>query len=103
MDLTKAILALDKESETDLKNANLSNLNEKEEIDNYIQKLRDEAIELFENQKITESSVVDKKLEQDQLEAITELKQKMRDFDEKVDIDQLAEHLLELVRERVCH
>ena len=103
MDLTDAILALDKELERDLKNANTSNLNEKEKIDNYVQKLRKETIDLFDNQKVMESSALDKKFEKDQLESEIELKEKMRLFDEEVDINKKAENLLALVRERVCH
>jgi hypothetical protein len=103
MDLTEAILTLDKESESELENANVLNLKGKQEINIYAQNLKEETLESFENQKTQDSSELTKKLEQERQKAITELRRKMKDYDEKVDIDKLAEHLLSLAKERVCH
>mgnify|MGYP002067631489 CR=1 FL=1 len=103
MDLTEAILTLDKESESELENANVLNLKGKQEIYIYAQNLKEETIESFENQKTQDSSELTTKLEQERQKAITELRRKMKDYDEEVDIDKLAEHLLSLAKERVCH
>ena len=97
------LLKLDKEAESRLKNAKSSNLKEKQELNSYIQKLKDEAVTLFEDQKSRESSELDKKLEQERHAAIHELRQKMKKFDENVDIDTLAQHLFSLVKEDACH
>ena len=103
MDLTKAILTLDKESASALKNEKTSNLKEKDELKRYVQKIRGEAIALFEDQKSKDSTELDLQLEQERLEAITELRRKMKTYDKKVDIDKLAEHLFSLVKEQACH
>ena len=103
MNLTNALLKLDKEIESRLKNAKSSNLKEKEELSRYIEKLKDEAITLFEDQKNREGSELDKKIEQKQLEVMSDLRRKMKKFDENVDIDTLAEQLYSLVKEQACH
>ena len=102
MNLTKALLTLDKESRSELKNENSADLNEKQNANNFIQKLKDETIALFENEKIEESTQLDLLLEQERVEAIDDLRQKMRKYNENVDIDALAEHLYQVAKERVC-
>jgi len=103
MDLTKAIVTLDKESASAVKNAKATNLKEKDELNRYIQKIRGEAIALFEDQKSKDNTQLDQQLEQERLEAITELRRKMKTYDKKVDIDKLAEHLFSLVKDQACH
>lgn len=103
MDLTQNILVLDMESDTALRNANITTLKRKQEIDTYAQNLKEDTLQLFKNQKTEEASELVKKLEQDRQEAMTELEGKMKTFEEEVDIDKLAEYLLSIAKERVCH
>ncbi len=101
-DLTQQILALDKESETAIKNARLAEQETKREADVSAEIIRKEMRLLFEEQKRTETALLARKTEDARQNALTALHHKIEKFDTEVSVDKIVEYLFKAAKDLVC-
>jgi len=102
IDLTQKILSLDLETALELNNANAVSMEAKREADLRAEQQMEEAQQLFEKQKNSESNLLAKSVKEDRERAINNMQQKMEAFDKDVEIDELVEHLVSVAKDRIC-
>ncbi len=101
-DLTQQILALDKESETAIKNAHLAEQETKRKADSLAESTRKETQLLFEEQKSTEVALLTQKMRDARQNALTALHHKIEKFDTEVSLERIVEYLFKAAKDRVC-
>lgn len=102
IDLTQKILSLDSESALEFNHANAVSIEAKREADLRAEQQMEEAQQLFEKQKNSESEQLAKRLKTDRKRAIDTLQKKMELFDKDIEIDSLVEHLVAVAKDRIC-
>ena len=101
-DLTQKILSLDVEAASELNHANAVSMKVKREADLRAEQQMEEVHQLFEKQKHREATELAKNIKEDRERAINNLKKNMENFDKEVEIDILVEHLVTVVKDRIC-
>ncbi len=102
-DLTQKILSLDTEVTLELNTVNAVSVEVKREADLHAYQLMEEAKKLFEKQKNSEEKQLVKSVKEDREQAAGDLQKKMEAFDENTEINKLVEHLIMVVKDRICH
>ena len=102
-DLTQKILSLDTEVTLELNTVNAVSVEVKREADLHAYQLMEEAKQLFEKQKINDEKQLVKSVKEDREQATGDLQKKMEAFDENTEINTLVEHLIMVVKDRICH
>lgn len=102
IDLTQKILSLDLEAASELNHANAVSMEAKREADLHAEERMKEVQKLFEKQKNSEEKELVKSVRKNREIAIGNLQQKMKDFDNNVEIDELVEHLIVVAKDRIC-
>ncbi len=101
-ELTQKIIDLDSQIDAALAEADIVAQDVMKKADIRARELIEEQQKLFETYNANEFSALAEELESERQQAIAVLQQKMKRFDEKFDINTVADQLLDLAKERVC-
>lgn len=101
-DLTEKILSLDSQSTSALQDAELVSAAAKKNVDKDSDHKMKEVQKLFEEEKKRESKVLSKSFEEERKRARSDLDQKMKTFDEGLNIDAVIDELVKVTKEGIC-
>ena len=101
-DLTEKILSLDLEAALVLKDAKVASIDAKMSADKHADQKMEKVQQLFKEVKKSEAKVLESSHEEEKKRARISLDQKVKEFDERVNVDAGVEYLINVAKEQIC-
>ena len=101
-DFTENIISLDLEVASALKAAKIASVESKKSVDQYAKQKIEEAQRSFNEEKQKEIKIIESKSQEEKKRARSRLDQKIKDFDERANVDKVVKYLVNVAKEGVC-